>query len=381
MRWTGRRTFVTTVATVVATVVAAVLALAAPANAAYSTRALALPWHPTGPVHSTVSRLGTVYVGGRLDGTGGIATVDATTGRRLWHVSANGDVRALALSANGRILYAGGDFTRINGKTAPHVAAINVTNRTLVRWKGSALGQVRDLLIRGSTLYVAGKITRVDGVAQRGIGAINARTGQRVASFHVSADDNVLGLALAGNRLILSGSFTHINGVARNLLASVDVSTNTLTRWAPGKLCPSCDQYFDVQTDGTNAYVATSGNAAGAFSLTTGRQAWPIIRGTGNFQAVWVPGDGRVYYGGHFGTAIWTGSRRQDTVPATDLAAVFTANGRIDTAWTPRIYRTYPGCWAITSTPGKLWVGGDFAGERVNGTNNNKPYLAAYAAL
>jgi hypothetical protein len=95
---------------------------------------------------------------------------------------------------------------------------------------------------------------------------------------------------------------------------------------------------------------------------------------------VWLPGDGRVYFGGHFGQAIWIGTRRQNEVSASVVAAVFVSNGHIDTAWTPKIYKTYPGCWTFTSTPGKLWVGGDFTGERVNGTNNHKPYLAAYPA-
>ena len=77
-------------------------------------------------------------------------------------------------------------------------------------------------------------------------------------------------------------------------------------RWSPAKLCSNCDQYWDVQTDGTNAYVATSGNAAGAFRLATGQPTWKTIRGTGDFQAAWVPGDGRVYYGGHFGEGVWS---------------------------------------------------------------------------
>jgi hypothetical protein len=60
---------------------------------------------------------------------------------------------------------------------------------------------------------------------------------------------------------------------------------------------------------------------------------------------------------------------------------VFISSGQIDTAWTPKIYKTYPGCWTFTSTDGKLWFGGDFGGEQVNGTNNKMPYLAAYPVV
>ena len=86
---------------------------------------------------------GVVYLGGKLDGTGGIAAVDAASGNLLWQVPANNDVRALALSADGSTLYAGGNFTTVNGVTHRHVAALNTADHSLVsafkgvaRWHG-----------------------------------------------------------------------------------------------------------------------------------------------------------------------------------------------------------------------------------------------------
>jgi hypothetical protein len=378
MRWTRRLALLATAATTVGTV----LGFAAPANAAYMHDPISLPWNPGGPVHASLSSNGVVYLGGKLDGTGGIAAVNASTGALLWQVPANNDVRALALSADGSTLYAGGNFTTVNGVTHRHVAALSTADHSLVTaFKGVAGGAVRDLIVSGNDLYVAGKITTLGGVPQRGIGAMNAATGARDASFTFAADGDVLGLALTGSRLILSGSFTQINGSPRSNLATIDLSTNTLTSWAPAKLCSNCNQYFDVQTDGVNAYVAGSGNAAGAFSLTTGLQPWRIIRGTGDFQAVWLPGDGHVYYGGHFGLGVWSGPMPQNIVDAKMLVSVFTANGQIDASWTPMLFKAYPGVWTITSTVGKLWVGGDFTGEEVNGKNNKKPYLAAYPGI
>ncbi|HEX3223713.1 MAG TPA: hypothetical protein VHR35_14190 [Nocardioides sp.] len=376
-----RRTLGLTLA-IAATAVATVLGLAGPAQAAYSTVPVSLPWLPAGAVHSSVSGNGVVYVGGKLDGIGGIAALDASTGSLLWRLSADNDVRALTLSADGTRLYAGGNFKTVGGQTAKHLAAVNVATHSVVTgWKGRAAGMVRDLVVRGNTLYVAGKITSVDGVAQRGMGAVDATTGLRVASFTFSADNDVLGLALAGTRLVISGSFTQVNGVPRASLASIDLAGNTLTTWSPARLCSSCTQYWDVQTDGTNAYVATSGNAGGAFNLTTGQQPWRIIRGDGDFQAVWLPGDGKVYYGGHFGQEIWSGFAKQNVVTASVVASVFISTGQIDTSWTPKIYHTYPGCWTFTSTAARLWVGGDFGGEQVNGMNNKKPFLAAYPGV
>jgi hypothetical protein len=356
--------------------------MTAPADAAYSDDPIPLPWNPAGPVHSSVPGNGVVYLGGKLDGTGGVAALDAATGALLWQVPANNDVRALALSPDGSVLYAGGSFTAVAGITHRHVVAINAADQSLITsWKAKVAGQVRDLLVRDNTVYMAGRFTSVDGVAQRGIGAVDASTGLRDTTFTYSTDNDAFGLALTGDRLLIAGAFTRVNGIARSSLAAVDLSTNTLTSWAPARLCSGCDQYWDVQTDGTNAYVGTSGRAAGAFDLTTGQQPWPIIRGDGDFQAVLLSGDDEVYFGGDFAKEIWSGFAKQNVVNASVVAAVFTATGQVDTAFTPRIYKTSPGCWTLTATPGKLWVGGDFTGEQVNGQNNHKPYLAVYPGL
>jgi hypothetical protein len=376
----------------VVTAVATVLGLAAPANAAYNTQAIALPWNPAGAVHASLAGNGVVYLGGKLDGTGGIAAVDPATGNLLWMVPANKDVRALALSADGSTLYAGGTFSTVDGATHRHLVAIDVASHTVVaKWKAGAAGEVRDLLVHGNDLYVAGKITSVAGVTQRGLGAVNAATGKYDPAFAFSADNDVLGMTMAGNLLLISGAFTHVNGAPRSELASIDLATNTLTSWAPAKLCTSCDQYWDVVTDGTNAYVGTSGlqGFLGAYNLTTGRQPWQIVSADGDVQALSLDSDGRLYYGGHF--AHWTQSgyasfNPRNPTAVTNVAALFTATGQIDGSFNPRIYKPYPGVWTITITGGKLWVGGDFGGEGVPNSkgvvvNNKKPFLAAYNGI
>jgi hypothetical protein len=377
MGWTRRLALLVTGATMFAFVLGP-----SPANAQYEREPISLAWHPAGPVHSSVSTGGVVYLGGTIDATHGyIAAVDAGSGALLWQLPTDEDVRALALSANGSTLYAGGQFTTVDGVSHRRVVAINTSDHSLVSgFKGSAPGGVRDLAVHGNDLYVGGRITtNASGGIEGGVGALNATTGAKDSSFAFTVNNDVLGLALTGNRLIVSGRFTQVNGAARNELASIDLTTNTLQSWAPAKLCSNCDQYWDVQTDGTNAYVATSGNAGGAFSLATGSPAWPTIRGTGDFQAVWLPGDGRVYYGGHFGAGVWSqGNPGLEVDDARMLVSVSIATGLPQSDWTPYLYTSYPGVWCFTSTPGKLWVGGNFTGEQVNGANNHQPYVAAY---
>ena len=388
MRWTRRLALMATAATTIGTV----LGFAAPANAAYNPQALTLPWTSAGPVHSSVASNGVVYLGGKLDGTGGIAAVVAGTGSLLWMVPTNNDVRALTLSPDGSTLYAGGKFSAVDGATHRHLVAMNVADHTVLpKWKATAAGEVRDLLVYGSDLYVAGKITKVDGAAHRGIGAVNATTGKPDAAFTFQADNDVLGLAITGSRLILSGAFGRINNIPRSQLASIDLSTKALTSWAPAKLCSGCDQYWDVVTDGTNAYVGSSGlqGFLGAFNLTTGRQPWQIVSADGDVQALSLGNDGRLYFGGHFAHWVQSGYATfnpRNPVSVTNVAALFTATGQIDPDFTPRIYKPYPGVWTISATAGRLWVGGDFKGEGVPRNsggvkNNNVPFLAAYAGI
>lgn len=367
-----------------ATVAAVVLGFAAPAHAAYVEQPVTLAWHPAGPVHSSVSDGSVVYVGGKLDGTGGIAAVDAATGDLLWQIPANNDVRALALSPDGSRLFAGGSFTAVNGQPGKHLVAIDVADQSLVTpWKGKTSGMVRDLVVSGDTLFVGGTFGSVDGVASKGIGAVSATTGARIATFNHSVDLGVMGLALTPDTLLLSGSFTQVDGQPRASVAAIDLSTYSLTSWAPPRFCSGCDTYWDVQTDGTWAYVAASGSGGNfaAFSLATGEQRWPYVHTDGDVQVIHLGDDGEVYLGGHFAISMYNTATPGTSVPVTVLAAVVLDTGQPDPDFNPRIYKTYPGAWALTDTPGRLWIGGDFTGELQNGKNNKLPYLAAYPSV
>src|SRR5687768_3584810 len=103
---------------------AVVVGLAPPASAAYGKEPVGPAWTPNGGVHSVVAGGDTVYVGGSF--TGGVAALDASTGALRWLGSADNDVRALALTSDGRLLL-GGAFSAVGGTTHRKLAAVNAS--------------------------------------------------------------------------------------------------------------------------------------------------------------------------------------------------------------------------------------------------------------
>ncbi len=354
--------------------------LAPPVSAAFASEPLSRAWTADGPVHSSLGTSTRVFVGGTFDHGGGVAALNPATGARLWSTPTNGDVRGIALSDDRSTLFVGGAFTRVDGRTHRHLAAIDVASGAVrPKWKASTSGVVRDIVVSGARVYVGGTFAKVGGRAQKGLGAVRATSGKLITGFTGSVDRNVYGLALTSSALIATGSFTSVNGQPRASIASFSLSSNRLTSWAPRRLCSGCNSYWDVVVDGTNAYVGTSGPGGnlGAFDLATGLNPWHYVHADGDVQSVEITGDGLVYLGGHFGQ--YVGSRLTER---TVMAAVDVSNGLVDRTFHPRFYKLYPGMWTITSARRVLYGGGDFAGVGTgpNASNNHVPYLAAFAA-
>src|SRR6185436_14107546 len=106
------------------------LAMASPASATVVPDPVVGPvgWTPDGAVHAVVSFGDRVYVGGAF--TGGVVALDATTGAPIWTGTANGDVRALAMSPDGTHVLAGGAFTSVSGAAHRKLVSINVADGT-----------------------------------------------------------------------------------------------------------------------------------------------------------------------------------------------------------------------------------------------------------
>ncbi len=358
--------------------------MAAPAFAAYSSES-GVGWSPNGPVQALAVSGGQTFLGGAiLDPTdnktvigGYVAAVDSVTGDTKWTTLTDKDVRALAVSADGGALFAGGNFVTVAGSTHKRLVKLDVSDGSVESWKASASGIVRDLLVDGSDLYVAGAFSSLNGNGERGIGKVSAVDGKNDGTFSAKTDKPVYGVAKSGSNLVLAGQFTTVNGAARPTLAEVDLTTGALASWSPAALCSGCKKFWDVTVDATRAYVASGGkggNGFGAIDLVTGARAY-YSHTDGDVQTVALGPDGLLYIGGHFNRYVGVNDSAHERHL---IAAVDPATGVLDPAFTPRFFKSYPGVWALAATPSRLYAGGYFQGVFNNDKNNHQPYFAMF---
>jgi hypothetical protein len=313
-----------------------------------------------------------LYLAGTF--SGGIAALNATTGGLVWTANADNEVQSITVSEDGSRVVAGGNFLTVNGQTHKRLVALNSNGSVVGNWKPSATGKVTSLAVAGDTLYVGGRFGSLSGSHRKGLAAVNLETGQRRQSFDHYVDKPVESLAIGGGRLIVAGRFTQVDGSARASLASINLSNHALTSWAPNRVCSSCLTYWDVATDGVNAYVGASGPGGqmAAYNLNTGQMPWPYVHTDGDVQAVAVGPDGYVYMGGHFAQYV-----RNQSYPRTQMANINAATGAVG-PFAPVMYNSYPGVWTVAATPDRLYVGGTFGGVQENGENNHEPFLALF---
>jgi outer membrane protein assembly factor BamB len=319
-------------------------------------------------VYAIAVQVNVVYLGGRFTrlrnpatdewmAAGGLAALNRNTGEPIWTATANGDVRSLAVAADGSAVFAGGDFTTVNGTAADRLVALApATGKPISSWHASASGTVRDLLVSGSDLYAAGRFGRMNGAGRAGLARLDVASGavQPWKAPTAGGRPWALSLSADGQRLIVAGDFTALAGAARTYLGSVSTVTGQATAWNPAPVCAEC-KILDVDTDSAATYVGTAGTGGhlAAYANDTGRQLWS--KGAdGDVQAVAVEG-GLVYAGGHFVLKFAGTSRRQ-------LAAVKATTGAVDAFAPQMLGNTHPGVWALVAEPDALFVGGGFTG-------------------
>ncbi|WP_126688267.1 hypothetical protein [Nocardioides ferulae] len=367
-----------------------------------------------GPVWAVEVAGGRVYAGGGFTSTrpagsaagsgetgqAYLAAFDATTGApvtsfapRLENDYTGGPatVFATALSPDGRTLYVGGDFNRVDGQRAEHLASFDTATGAFLGEVGrnGVDGTVRSLAVSpdGRTLYVGGAFSRANWSARRDLAAFDLTTGELTSWAPVVSDNvsnealRVVSLAVSGDgsRVFLAGPFRKVNGAVAQGFMAVDASTGqNVAGWRADYLLAPYNWGTALETVGDTVYLGARDDVSGSLDRKEGVYAIDAASGAVRWYAR--------CYGDTFalqalGNDLYVGSHAHDcadaggmpeTNPRTYLAvtALNRGNGQVK----PYFVQTsgvsgQPDTMLLTralATDGQtLVVGGGFAG--VNG--------------
>lgn len=324
-------------------------------------------WGPNGTVRSVAVTQNRIYIAAdftklRNPKTGKtlkrkrLAALEADSGKpvRGWHPSANHTVQSIV--THGDTIYAGGEFTQVNGKTVRRLVALNAKGNVRAGFDAGVNGKVWSLLDTDKQLYVGGDFSSLQGEQCQRVCRVDLRTG-RPGSWdaHVEGGGGVRTMTRVdnGDTLILGGTFRRLGEETRAFLGSVRTDGGETTDWAPPQLCSQCVVH-GVTSQGKSVYAAIGGPGGGravAYSTSTGSRRW-VQHADGDVYAV-DERNGLVYFGGHFGPTFANGTRHRLAVVGAKSGEV--KGWRIDPSGSDR-----PGVWSVTARRDGLYLGGGF---------------------
>jgi hypothetical protein len=252
-------------------------------------------------------------------------------------------------------VYVGGAFSTVDGLSHHGLVQLNVDpasstedGTVVTAFTGSVSKQVHALALNGNALYAGGEFTLVDGTDTFGTGGpkvqslarLNATTGAVDNSFAYTLGDPLKGEAIQveamalspdGTHLAIAGTAQQVNGASRPRLAIVDTggalgAKSYLSAFTAPILTNNCSAEHDYvrgvdfspdgsfiviadtgyQNDGSMTYSACDAlarfNVSATDNLTSGSvnvsPAWINYAGGDSYYSVAIAGD-VVYAGGH----------------------------------------------------------------------------------
>jgi hypothetical protein len=325
-----------------------------------------------------------------------LAAINVKTGAaiRTWRPEVSGKdavVRSLVVK-NGKV-FIGGNFTAVEGKPRKNLAAVGAYTKAVVLSPfapqvGGNTSYVFALEAGENKLYAGGEFSKVNGEPRKNLAAFSLATGALDRHWKPgTSSSKVLALELDSVRssIFVGGTFSYITGTngrggARQSVARLYTATGNLHPWKiPNGTIEAPQTARDLIATRTRLYGAFGRglNFLAAFRLDQGNsgvRAWRF--GTvGNVQALALTRDrSRLFFGGHFGINTLDQSVCNGK-PLRGLASVNPATGKVYCGWIPSLDQrkrpSYEGAWTLITTPSYLWVGGGFIG--VSDSINPRP--------
>lgn len=330
-----------------------------------------------------------------------IAAFNRRTGKlvRGFRPRLNRPVVALEASRNGRSVYVGGEFTRVNRHKRSSLVRLNVRSGRVTRgfrFPGTN-SDVRTVVRRKGRLYIGGSFERVGRAKRRGLAVVSAKTG-RLRSYrlpglrgslngvhgHDRGQSSAISLDVTpnGKLMVVTGNFSRVGSRHRVQVALIRLGRRgVVSRWSTRRYRPRCARslytymravqfspgggYFVVVTSGGKDPGTLCDSAARWNTKprrTHPRPSWVDWTGGDSLLSVAVTGSA-VYVGGH---QRWMNNpdgfnrAKGGAVPRPSLAALSPDNG-LPLAWNPGRNPRGKGVTALLADKTGLWVGGDTA--------------------
>ncbi|MFF7351656.1 fibronectin type III domain-containing protein [Streptomyces filipinensis] len=281
---------------------AASLTTASGAPAAHDEKTLtAAPlatWQTDGVVWSVAYARGVVYVGGTFGSVRppgakpghkevarrNFAAFDAVTGKLLpcahSFTKGAGTVRALKASPDGKVLYVGGSFGRVDRTGVASAVALNTADCSLRKdFRPAVSATVRAIETTDKAVYLGGEFTLVNGQTRNRLAALG-RNGS-LLPFRADLDEPVRAILAAPDhgQLLVGGSFHTANGSPEQALVSLDPTTGATVKSFPDWL-PERSAVSSLARNGEHFYLGAEGAGTGIFDgriagrLSDGAMVW-----------------------------------------------------------------------------------------------------------
>jgi uncharacterized repeat protein (TIGR01451 family) len=174
-----------------------------------------------------------IWVGGKP--RIGIAATNAITGDILdWFPQFNSAVSKIALSENGKILYAYGDFTKVNNINYKRFVEISTITGITSGWRPfQSFVVIKDMKIKNNKMYIGGSFEgNVIGKNRKNFTIIDLAL-KSTTDWDISPDFDVQSIDFKGDTLYMVGGFDKVSDQARKYSAAFDIKTQKLLPWQP----------------------------------------------------------------------------------------------------------------------------------------------------
>ncbi|MBO0608586.1 hypothetical protein [Myceligenerans salitolerans] len=206
-----------------------------------------------------------------------------------WAPRVNGEVKDLAVSPDGKRLYAVGRFTSVGGTTRYRAAAFNTSTGALTGFRPAVNAAVNTVDVAGGNVYLGGSFTSVNKQKRVRVAAVDNSSGTTTRAFRADvADRSVQDLLISPDRgtVVIAGNFTAVNG-SQNPgygLARLDATTGAMLPMPVNQVVRNAGQYSAILSlagdgeyfYGTGYHWNKKGSTEGTFAASweTGRLVW-----------------------------------------------------------------------------------------------------------